>query len=457
MKIVVLGAGQVGSTVAQSLARENNDVTVVDTNVNILQDLQDRLDLRTVSGLGSHPNVLRAAGVEDADMIIAATQSDEVNMVACQIAYTLFHTPTKIARLRAQEYMRETELFCKEATPIDVVISPERLVTQHIRRIIENPGALQVLSFADDKVRLVAVKAYHDGPLVGHQIRELRDHLPAVDTRVAAIYRDGQAIMPTGKTVVKADDEVFFVASRKDTSIVMRELRQSDKPIKRIMIAGGGNIGKTLAEALEADYKVKLIEKFPRRAEYLADMLDNTLVLQGDAADQDLLIEENIDEMDIFCALTNDDEANILSAMLAKRMGSDKVMSLINRPAYVDLVESDIIDVAVSPQQVTIGALLTHVRRGDVVAVHSLRRGAAEAMEAVAHGDSKTSAIVGKRIDEIEFPDNVLVGALVRNDEVFIAHDDIVVEDGDHMILFLADKSQIPEVEKLFQVSVTFI
>ncbi|MEM7206551.1 MAG: Trk system potassium transporter TrkA [Pseudomonadota bacterium] len=457
MKIVVLGAGQVGSTVAQNLARESNDVTVVDTNVGTLHELQDRLDLRTVRGVASHPSVLRAAGVEDADMVIAATSSDEVNMMACQIAYTLFHTPTKIARLRSQEYIRESGLFCKEATPIDVVISPERLVTNHIQRIIENPGALQVLDFADGKVRLVAVKAYYGGPMVGHQIRELRDHIPNVDTRVAAIYRDGQAITPTGDTTVLADDEVFFVASRRNTAQVMSEMRRLENPTRRIMIAGGGNIGKALAESLEREYKVKLIEAIPERAAELAEMLDNTLVLQGDAADHDLLIEENIDEMDIFCALTNDDEANILSAMLAKRMGAHKVMSLINRPAYVDLVERDIIDVAVSPQQITIGALLTHVRRGDVVAVHSLRRGAAEAIEAIAHGDEATSAIVGRRIDEIPFPQDVTVGALVRGNDVLIAHDNLVIEAEDHMILFLGDKQKIPEVEKLFQVSVTFI
>ena len=457
MKIIVLGAGQVGSTVARNLLHENNEVTVVDTDLSVLEDLETRLDLRTVLGTASYPSVLRRAGAEDADMIIAATDSDEVNMVACQIAYTLFRTPTKIARLRAQEYMREKALFCNQATPIDVVISPERLVTNHIQRIIENPGALQVLDFADGKVRLVAVKAYYGGPLVGHRIRELRDHIPNVDARVAAIYREGQAIMPTGNTSVQADDEVFFVASRRDTAVVMSEMRRRDKTVKRIMIAGGGNIGKALAESLEHHYKIKLIETNPTRAGQLADSLGNTLVLQGDAADQELLIEENIDDMDFFCALTNDDEANILSAMLAKRMGAHKVMSLINRPAYVDLVESDIIDVALSPQQITIGALLTHVRRGDVVAVHSLRRGAAEALEAIAHGDSETSAIVGRRIDEIALPHNTSIGALVRNDDVFIAHDDLIIEADDHMVLFLGDKRQIPEVEKLFQVGVTFI
>lgn len=459
MKIIVLGAGQVGSTVAQNLARENNDVTVVDTDIAVLQELQDRLDLRTVMGLASHPSVLRRAGAEDADMMIAATNSDETNIVACQVAYTIFRTPTKIARIRAPEYLVEEKLFCQEAMPIDVIISPERLVRDHIRRIIEQPGALQVLDFAGGRARLVALTAFEDGPLVGQQLRTLAEHLPGTETRVAAIYRAGHehAIIPDGDTVIEPDDEVFFISARSDTAMVMSELRRMEKPTRRLMIAGGGNIGRNLADALEEKYKVKLIEANPQRADYLAADLDRTMVLCGDASDQELLLEENIDEMDMFCALTNDDEANILSAMLAKRMGAKKVMALINRPAYVDLVESGIIDIAISPQLITIGALLTHIRRGDVVAVHSLRRGAAEALEAIAHGDRSNSKVVGRRIDEINLPPDTTIVALVRGEQVLVAHHDTVVESEDHVILFLTDKNRIPQVEKLFQVAVTFI
>jgi len=457
MKIIILGAGQVGVSVAHNLASEDNDISVVDANPTALQGLQDKLDLRTVTGVASHPDILRQAGADDADLILAVTNSDEVNMIACQIAYTLFHTPTKIARLRSAAYQGEAGLFSQEAIPIDVRITPELLVTDYIRRLIEFPGALQVLDFAGGAVRLVGVRAFYGGPLVGHELRTLKEHMPKVDNRVAAIYRQGQAILPTGDTVIEADDEVFFIAARHNIRAVMSELRRLDKSVKRVMLAGGGNIGRNLAPRLEKDFRVKLIETSTARARELAENLERTIVLQGDAADRELLLEENIEDMDVFCALTNDDEANILSAMLAKRMGASKAMALINRPAYVDLVESGIIDIAISPQQVTIGSLLAHVRRGDVVAVHSLRSGAAEAIEAIAHGDRHTSKVVGRRIGEVALPKGATIGALVRGDEVLIAHDDVIIRTGDHVILFLVDKSRIHDVERLFQVTVTFV
>jgi len=457
MKIVILGAGQVGSSVAYNLAWEANDITLIDTDVSVLRDLQDRLDIRTVVGHAAYPEVLRRAGAEDADMILAVTNSDEVNMVACQVAYTLFHTPTKIARVRSVEYLRHRKLFAQEALPIDVIISPEQLVTEYIQRLIEHPGALQVLDFADGRVRLVAVRAYYGGPLVGHELRTLQEHMPNAQARVAAIFRRGQPIIPEGNTVIEADDEVFFLAARENIRAVMGELRRLDKPIKRIMLVGGGNIGMRLAKSLEHDYQVKLIEHNVQRSRDIAEQLDKVIVLLGDGADEDLLIEENIDNTDVFCALTNDDEANILSAMLAKRLGARKVMSLINRTSYVELVESGTIDIAISPQQATIGSLLKHVRRGDVVMVHSLRRGAAEAIEAIAHGDPRSSKVVGRSVEDIKLPPGTTIGAVVRGDEVIIAHHDTVIEQEDHVIMFLVDKKRITEVERLFQVGLTFI
>lgn len=458
MNIIILGAGQVGSSVASELAREDsNEITVVDVDQTILSELQDRLDLRTICGNGSYPSILESAGADDADMLIALTNSDEINMVACQIAATLFNTPTKIARIRSQEYMQKQQLFCAESIPVDVTISPENLVTEYIHHLIEHPSALQVLDFADGKVQLVAVKAYYGGPLVGHQLKTIREHIPSVDMRVAAIFRKGQSIPPTADRVIEADDEVFFVAARKHIPTVIAELRRLDKPIKRVMLAGGGNIGAQLAAILEKDFQVKVIESNVERSKFLAGWLHSTIVLQGDAADPDLLHEENIESMDVFCALTNDDEANILSAMLAKRLGARKVMSLINRPAYVDLVESGLIDIALSPHQVTIGAMLAHIRRGDVVAVHALRRGSAEAIEAIAHGDHRSSKVVGRRIEELKLPKGTSIGAIVRGDEVLIAHHDTVIESEDHVILFLTDKRDIGKVEKLFQVPVTYI
>ena len=305
-------------------------------------------------------------------------------------------------------------------------------------------------------MQLVAVRAYHGGPLVGHELRELRQHIPGADARVAAIFRRGKAIVPGGDTIIEVDDEVFFVAARKHIRGVMSELRKLDKPVKRVILAGGGNIGMRLAKAIENRYTVKIIDRNDERTRILSETLDKSIVLLGDAADESLLLEENIEGTDVFCALTNDEEANILSAMLAKRLGARKVMSLINRASYVDLVQSQTIDIAISPQQATIGSLLTHVRRGDVVVVHSLRRGAAEAIEAVAHGDSRNSRVVGRAIDEIKLPAGTNIGAVVRGEEVLIAHHDTVIESDDHVIMFLSDKSCIQAVERLFQVGVTF-
>jgi len=459
MKVIILGAGQVGTSVAENLVQENYDITVVDLDAKRLQDMQDRLDLRTINGSAAHPEILRQAGAEDADMVLAVTNSDETNMVACEISYSLFHTPTKIARIRAAEYLSHPEIFNQETIPIDVIISPEQIVTDYIMRLIEYPSALQVLDFANGLVQLVAVRAYHGGPLVGHELRELREHLPKIESRVAAIYRRDRAILPEGDTVIEADDEVFFIAAKKHIRAVLSELRRLDKPVKRVMLAGGGNIGRRLARALESkNYATKVVEHNPGQAQRLAEELEDTVVLLGDAADEELLIKEGIEDIDTFCALTNDDEANILSAMLAKRLGARRVMSLINRAAYVDLVQAGgNIDIAISPQQATIGSLLTHLRRGDVVAVHSLRRGAAEAIEAVAHGDSLTSRVVGNAIQDIVLPTGTTIGAIVRNGEVMMAHHDTVIESNDHIILFVMDKRRIPEVERMFQVAYTFL
>jgi trk system potassium uptake protein TrkA len=457
MNILILGAGQVGKSVAANLVSEANDITVVDLDLGLLRELQDRFDLRTIQGHGAHPDVLMRAGAEDADMIIAVTNSDETNMVACQVACTLFRTPTKIARVRSQGFLDHETLFGTDALPIDVRISPEKLVTEYILRLIENPGTLQVLDFANGRVRLVAVKAYYGGPLVGHELRTLYEHMPEVDARVAAIYRQDRAIQPEGDTVIEADDEVFFIAAPQHIRAVMSELRRLEQPYKRLIFAGGGNIGTRLAKSLERNYRVRVIDSNLGRCRNIAEELEKTIVLHGDAADEELLLEENIEDTDVFCAVTNEDEANILSAMLAKRLGARKVMALINRPAYADLVQSGPIDVAISPQQATIGSLLKHIRRGDVVEVHSLRRGAAEAIEAIAHGDESSSKVIGRSIEHINLPKGTNIGAIVRGEDVVIAHHDTVIEPEDHVILFLQDKLRVPEVERLFQVGVTFL
>lgn len=456
MKIIILGAGQVGSTLAEQLSIDN-DVTIVDIDPERLNELQERLDVRTVCGPASYPNVLLNAGAEDADLLIAVTSSDEANMIACQVAYSLFRTPTKIARIRATQYVAYKALFGSEALPIDMLISPEHLVMQYIKRLIEHPDALQIVNFSQGKVQLAAVRAFYGGPLVGHALGDMKKHMPRVDTKVVAIFRRNKPIIPTKETIIEPDDEIFFIATPANIDAVMSELRQLDQPYKRVIIAGGGNIGSKLAEALENQFNVKIIEHSLARTKVLAAELDKAVVLHGDAADRELLLDENIQETDIFCAVTNHDEANIMSAILAKRLGAHKVMALINRTAYADVVEGGDIDIAISPQQTTIGSLLTRVRKGDVVNVHSLRRGAAEAIEAIAHGDKKSSQVIGRKIKDIKLPWGTTIGAIVREEQVIIPNDDCEIAPEDHVILFLVDKSRIAQVERLFQVSFSFI
>ena len=307
------------------------------------------------------------------------------------------------------------------------------------------------------RVRLVGARADRDGLLVGQQISTLKEHIPNTEGRIAAIYREGKAMLPDGATVIQEGDEVFFVAARQDIRVFMSEMRKLEDPVRRVVIAGGGNIGVRLALALEQTNQVKIIERNPERAKAISERLNKAIVLVGDAADEEMLLEENIDSADVFCALTNAEEANILSAMLAKRLGANKVMALINRPSYAELVESGSIDIAISPQQVTIGSLLAHVRRGDVVTVHSLRRGAAEAMEAIAHGTENESKVVGRKIEDIDLPRGTNIIAMVRGDQVIIAHHDTVVETDDHVIMFMTDRRKIEKIENLFQVGVSFI
>jgi trk system potassium uptake protein TrkA len=457
MKIVILGAGQVGGSVAESLVSEHNDITVVDLDPQRLRTLQERLDLRTVLGSGAHPSVLAEAGIEDADLLVAVTQSDETNLVACRIAARMFNVPRRIARVRATDYLANERVLGEDGFDVDLSICPEQVLTEYIVKLVEFPEALQVLDFAGGKVSLVAVRAYSGGPLVGHPLKDLRRHMPRIDTRIVAIFRGDRSIVPDGDTLIEAGDEVFCLASSGHIREVMRELRRMDRPVRRVMIAGGGNIGLRLAMALEDRYSVRVIEHNKRRCELLAARLGEALVLNGDTTDEELLEDENIAEMDLFVAVTNDDENNIMSSLLAKRMGARRVVALINRRSYVDLLQSGQIDIAISPAQATIGTLLAHVRRGDVVAVHSLRRGAAEALEAVVHGDRESCKLTDRRVDEIDLPPGTTIGAVVRGDQVIMAHHDTVIRAEDHVIVFVTDKKNLPRVERMFQVGVRFV
>ena len=457
MKIIILGAGQVGSTLAAQLVRENIDIVMVDSDPAVLLELRSRLDIQTLEGMASHPNVLRQAGAEDADMVVAVTNSDEVNMVACQVSYSLFRTPMKIARIRASAYTTRGKFFSREHMPIDVLINPDQLVTNHIQQLIRHPGSLQVLDFAQGRVQLVAVKAYADGPLAGQTPLQLYERLPDIDIRIVAIFRKSRGIIPNSSTTIKANDEVFFIAASKHIDTAMEKLRGLEHPYKRIIIAGGGNRGSRLAQALDANYSVKIIEPNISRCSVLSETLDRAVVLHGDATSANLLMEEGIESTDVFCTLTNDDETNILASMLARQLGARKVMTMIGKPAYVELIQGGAIDVAISSHQEIVSEVLAHIRRGDVSRVHSLRRGAAEAIEAVAHGSARLSRVVGRPLKEVKLPPGTSIGAIVRGKETLITNDhNIVVQADDHLILFLADKNQISEIEKLFQVGLHF-
>ncbi|GKT12818.1 MAG: trk/ktr system potassium uptake protein [Thiomicrorhabdus sp.] len=456
MNIVILGAGQVGSSLAELLAHENHDVTVVDINSLQLQRLQDRLDIRTICGHASHPDILAQTGLEEADMLIAATQNDETNILACQFAHIMHKTGTKIARVRSRSYLDHPELFNNDqgtgTVPIDVLISPESLVTDYIMQLIEYPGSLQVIDFSKGRVRLVAVRAEIDGLLVNKEIRSLKEHLPEdIKTRIVAIYRSEEIVMPTGETVIKAGDEVFFLAESQHISTIVSELRcRKDKPSRNIMIAGGGNIGFSLAQALEDDHQVKLIDHNIQQARIVAETLDHTIIIHGDVSDKDLLLEENVDDIDLFIAVTNSDEANIISGMLAKKLGVKRVIALVNNQSYVELIQRNSIDIAISADSITTSNLLHYMRMGDTVKAVTLRRGAAEAMEVIAHGSENSSQIIGKKIGDIEWPADITIGCVIREDEVIIAHQQLEIEAEDHVILFLSERNSADEIAKLF-------
>ncbi len=472
MNIVIIGAGRVGESVAESLLSEKNDITLIDTDPVRLRQLQERLDLRGVVGNAIQPSVLAEAGIRDADMLIACAPNDETNLVACKVAHEVFNVPTTIARLRSPEFENGAELLGKSGFAVDQVICPEQTVTAYVRKLIEYPEALQVLEFAHGLVSLIAVRAVTGGPLVQHSLSEIPKLVPGVDMRIVAIYRqDAPLTELSGVTRIEPGDEVFVLAATEDIRTVLGALRTKDRPVRRIMVAGGGKVGLRLAREIGADYQLKIIETNRQRCEYLVTQLPSeVLVLNGDTTDEDLLGDENVEDMDLFLALTSDDEDNIMSCLLAKRLGAKRVLAVINRKAYADLVQGTQIDIAISPSQTVIGELLAYVRRGDVEAVHSLRRGAAEALEAIVRGDHKTCKMAGRRIEEINFPKGAQVGAIVRGlhdaegreadgrskPQVIMAHHDTMVMPNDHVIIFVPRKRMVRDIEKLFQVSATF-
>ena len=462
MRMIIVGAGRVGESVAESLLSERNDITVIDTDAPRLARLQEHFDLRGVHGSGIEPAVLREAGAEDADMLIACAPLDETNLVACKFARDIFNVQTTVARIRSTAFHDDT-LLQNSGFAIDQVICPERSVTNYIHKLVEYPEALQVIEFAQGLVSLIAVRAVEGGPLVGHSLAEIPRLAPDADMRIVAIYRNDRAVRELdGETRIRADDEVFVLAATQDIRGVLGGLRQMDRPVAHIMMAGGGRIGMQLARELHGSCGIKLIERDLPRCALLAEHLpDDVLVLNGDATDEDLMADEQVADIDLFMALTSDDEDNIMACLLAKRLGARRVLALINRRAYADLVQGTQIDIAISPAHTIIGELLAFVRRGDIEVVHSLRRGAAEALELVVRGDRKTSKVATRRIGDIKLPNGAQIGAIVRGTgeaarEVIIPHRDTVIAADDHVIVFVPHKRMIRDIERLFQVSATF-
>ena len=452
MKIVILGAGAVGSTLA-SLLSEEHDIVIVDNNSSVLGHLEEEADLKTILGGCSYPNILVNADIANADMVVAVTGSDETNIVSCLIAKVLNSSIKTIARVREASYLRgkTKEAMNSGLIPVDIHVSPEQLITDQIQGLIDIPGSLQVLEFGDGLLNLVAVRAVKGGPMIGHEIGDLKKHMPRVDTRVAAIFRKGESIIPSGSTTIQADDEVFFISKKGEASNVINEMRTKEDPYNNVIIAGGGKIGSRLAKATEGKHNIKIIESSPDRARYLSEKLSSSVVLRGSVCDKALLHDENIEGTDVFAAVTNDDEANVMSCLLAKEMGAHKVVALINNPAYVDLVQGKGIDIAIAPSQITIGTFLAEIEGKDVVKVHSLRRGAAEAIETLAkESPSGKESCIGKELGEISLPEGATIGALIRGNKAKIAHDHVHLRENDHVIVFLTNKKYLKEVKNIF-------
>ncbi|MBP7439876.1 MAG: Trk system potassium transporter TrkA [Acidovorax sp.] len=483
MKIIILGAGRVGQSVADSLVSERNDITVIDTDAERLRDLESRFDLRGVVGNGIEPAVLAEAGAQDTDLLIACAAQDETNLVCCKVAQLMFNIPKRIARVRSTGFQRDERLVGPEGFAVDRIICPEESLTRYIGKLIDYPEAMQVREFAGGRACLVSVRARAGAPMVGHTVAEMRNSTPDVAVRLVAIYRrfpeePDRFVACAGETRIEPGDEVFVLAAREHIAHVLATLHRSDaspvRPVRRIMIAGGGRVGLHLALELGKEpgrFLVKIIEDDSARCIELASRLpSDVLVLQGDTTDENLLGDESIDEIDLFLALTDDDEDNIMSCLLAKRLGARRVLALINRRSYADLMHGTQIDIALSPAQAMLGELLAYVRQGDVQAVHSLRRGVAEALEIVVRGDRKASRVVGRKVSDLALPRDVHIGLIVRGlpdspdvsadelrePQVIIPRSGTVLESNDHVVFFLPHKRLVRDVEKLFRVSPTF-
>ena len=457
MKVIVCGAGQVGFNIARHLALENNDVTVIDQSPELIRRISDTLDANGVVGHASHPEVLEQAGISDADMIIAVTYADEVNMVACQVAHSLFDVPTKIARIRQQSYLAPiwANLFSRDHMPIDVIISPEIEVARAVSRRLQVPGAFEMIPLVDDRVKLIGVRCQDDCPLVNTPLRQLTQLFPELNIVIVGLMRDGKAIVPSSDDQMLPGDEAYFVVDSDQVARAMAAFGHEETEARRLLIFGGGNIGLFLAQEIERDHewvKAKIIETDRDRAEQIASELERTTVIQGDVLDPEILEEAAVGVTETVVAVTNDDETNILASLLAKRYGCKRAITLINAGTYEPLISSLEIDVAVSPRNITVSTILQHVRRGRIHSVHTLREGFGELIEAEA---LETSELVGKPLRDVKLPAGVLLGAIVRDGEMICPKGSTIVQAKDRVVLF-ATSEVIRKVEKIFSVQLEY-
>ncbi len=449
MKVLILGAGRVGGSLATALVNNNYDVSIVDHDKSILAALEDKLDILTVEGHASHPLSIKKAGADDSTTVIAVTSNDEVNLIACQIAKNNFNVKKTICRLSEETYSEDLSLFGNEI--IDIVISPEKEVMNHLKELIQHPGTEQIEKFADGMVNLVSVKAKKKGKLVGRELKGIKEDMPNADAFVASIYRKGKPFIPSGETIIKEGDEVYFVSSASNIDQIVNEFRDKVDVYSRVMIIGGGKIGYSLAKELENDYKVKLVDSNKQKCKELSKNLDKTIVLSGSATDEDLLKSENISNIDIFCALTDDDETNLMSSLLAKKMGAKKTMIILNNPSYLGLVPG-FIDIYIAPYRLTVSSVLQDLRESDVTQDVLLKMDTgAEAIEGVVHANEFTSNLFGKSVKEIPLPEGASIGAVVRHGELVMPDSNVELCLNDHLIIFLANKDMVSGVEALFK------
>jgi len=457
VKVIVCGAGQVGFNIAKQLAAEHNDVTVIDHSPDLIRKISDTLDVQGMVGHASHPDVLERAGASDADMIIAVTQNDEVNMVACQVAHSLFNLPMKVARIRTQNYLHPQwlNLFSRDHLPIDVIISPEVEVGRAVLRRLAMPGAFEAAPFADDRVMLIGTLLEENCPVVNTPLRQLTDLFPDLNIIIAGGVRDEKLFVPRGDDQLRVGDQAFFITAQENVRRALDIFGHEEKPARRVIILGAGNIGMFVAKELEQKHstvRVKLIEYNKDRAEMAADKLSQTVVLHGDGLDLEILREANIAETETIVAVTDDDEVNILSSVLAKQGGCQRAIALINNPGYGPLMRSLGIDVFIDPRAMTVSKILQHVRRGRIRGLYSLYNGAAEVLEAEA---LETATVIGKPLNEAEIPRGIMIGAIVRGDQVIVPRGNTVIRTGDRVVI-LTLANMVRKVEQMFRVSLEY-